>query len=80
MMTELKPCPFCGGKAMLDHSISGLNTTSFIRCNGCYVSTKRFVISTRASSDMEAIEAWNRRITDANGQKEVSDTLADNRQ
>lgn len=54
-MAELKPCPFCGGEAVLIN-------------NGCFVdvSCKNFHCRGWADSLMwktkqEAIEAWNRR-------------------
>ena len=54
-MAELKPCPFCGGEAVLID-------------NGCFVdvSCKNFHCRGWADSLMfktkeEAIEAWNRR-------------------
>lgn len=52
-MNELKPCPFCGGKA---HIMRGGH---WIACEDCqsesgYYSTKE-----------EAIEAWNRRVDNA---------------
>ena len=65
-MVELKPCPFCGGKAVLDHS-SGLTLSlsmSYIRCNKCGAKTRMFAISTAESSDRQAAEAWNRRVKD----------------
>lgn len=43
-MTELKPCPFCGGKAYLEHSgikeirnqnNADLITAWFVRCRNC---------------------------------------------
>lgn len=52
-MNELRPCPFCGGKA---HIMRGGH---WIACEDCqsesgYCSTKE-----------EAIEAWNRRVDNA---------------
>lgn len=63
-MADLKPCPFCGGKAQLDHNQGGILTRSYVRCNSCGCKTWEFTISTEESSDMEAIEAWNRRVGD----------------
>lgn len=53
-MSDLKPCPFCGGEAMIIHSILD---ACFITCenNDCMAGQK--VYSTKA----EAIAAWNAR-------------------
>lgn len=61
---ELKPCPFCGGQAQLDHEGTGRNVYSKVRCMKCYCVTKGFMISTEHSSDEKAIEAWSRRVED----------------
>ena len=57
MATELKPCPFCGGEAMiivLPHA-----RKRFVKCkNQCCEQNTNF--NTRE----EAIEAWNRRAND----------------
>ena len=60
-MAELKPCPFCGGKAF---SINVLPTFGFdvmyrAICEDCNISTppKR--------TKEKAIKAWNRRAEDA---------------
>ena len=53
-MTELKPCPFCGGKATERYEcLNGV----FVQCNECGVST-------HVSSSVDAIETWNRRVGD----------------
>ena len=61
-MAELKPCPFCGGKAILQHTSEGRGY-SFIRCTRCFTKGQSFCMKFDASSDEEAIEAWNRRYT-----------------
>ena len=61
MMIDLKPCPFCGCDAQLDHDQVGFNLYSKVRCVNCHCSTKKFGISTKVSSDELAIEAWNKR-------------------
>lgn len=63
-MTELKPCPFCGGEARLHHGANGINQTSFVMCDRCRVRNEGTEISTLYSSDEKAIDAWNRRADD----------------
>lgn len=54
-MTELKPCPFCGGGANVS-KIYYIHEYKII-CNGCGASFYPFC----ATSEKSAIEAWNRR-------------------
>ena len=61
-MTELKPCPFCGGEAEFRKE----NGRFFVSCeNGrCNV-----IVETMTSAswcEHDAIEAWNRRVGDGN--------------
>ena len=53
-MTELKPCPFCGGEAEIR---VGYNH-SYVRCSTpeCYVRTRRY------KTAEEAVGLWNRRV------------------
>ena len=60
MMAELKPCPFCGGEAKLDHLVK----SSIVWCKCCMASTKSMEFSPEYASDEKAIEAWNRRAED----------------
>ena len=58
-MSELKPCPFCGGEAKLDvHKFGALGDTFGIRCSECQAQTRGFY-----NTANEAAEAWNRRTT-----------------
>ena len=59
--TELKPCPFCGGKAVLSHDHTGLGS-SYIRCEKCGIESIRFIKSFEIASDDRAVEFWNRRV------------------
>ena len=69
---SLKPCPFCGGKAEMQTLYAPLHEY-FVKCRKCGIEQKLY------KSRRTATIAWNRRTADANGQKEVSDTLADHR-
>lgn len=67
-MEELKPCPYCGGHAILD--FSGGNKTYFdengeykytdftyvVKCENCLAQTGNYV------TPGMAVKAWNRRI------------------
>lgn len=56
-MSELKPCPFCGGRAEMV-SLKGI-TAKYIECTNCKISTE--VIS----DDKILFEIWNRRTNNA---------------
>ena len=55
---ELKPCPFCGGKADIEHKRNLL--TWIVQCsnNSCQAS---YMIGADFETEEAAIEAWNRR-------------------
>ena len=58
-MTELKPCPFCGGKArIVENDPFGSQRKEFrcygVICNGCDAHFWK-------NTEEEAIDAWNRR-------------------
>lgn len=56
MNAEIKPCPFCGGKAVLNKiHITGDKTPYFVCCRDCGASS-----SFAAQMDMAA-KVWNRR-------------------
>lgn len=61
-MSELKPCPFCGGEAEVKKSTFG-NSQGYARivCKSCLASTKNFNMSLDYCAVYEAIKAWNRR-------------------
>lgn len=55
---ELKPCPFCGGKAELIERIYGAYKDVTVACKQCGIRSTLF------SNDLEAITFWNRRASD----------------
>lgn len=59
-MTDLKPCPFCGGKALLSHDHAGIEA-SYVRCEKCGLESIRFLKSFECASDDRAVEFWNMR-------------------
>ena len=59
-MPDLKPCPFCGGEALLDHDYEGMGA-SYVRCKKCGLESIRFIKSFECASDDRAVEFWNRR-------------------
>lgn len=65
MMFELKPCPFCGGKARLF-----VNGGVRVICSECYACSR--ILTDELGFDSSAlesvVEAWNRRAdNDSNG-------------
>jgi Lar family restriction alleviation protein len=50
---ELKPCPFCGGKAEM---VSDFDDEHYVYCSGCKGGWKTM------ETPEEAAEAWNRRV------------------
>lgn len=55
MNEELKPCPFCGGKA----EISLLLSNYGVACTSCMGA----IFPAKEQTREEAIKAWNRRAT-----------------
>ena len=66
MPTKLLPCPFCGGEAAIHNCLELKNDTARaiyagkqgVHCSVCGIATTLY------NSEVEAVEAWNRRATD----------------
>lgn len=59
MMTDLKPCPFCDGKAYVQYNFF---ETAEVVCSVCGA---KGPARCGPEHDERAIEAWNRRVNDA---------------
>ena len=62
-MSELKPCPFCGGKAeMLINEYEDSRKEYLVACTECDGMVERW-----REAEEEAVEQWNRRVSDKDG-------------
>ena len=57
-MTKLKPCPFCGGKAVLDEYNGRECTCYHIECPQCHIGTQVMY------SETMVVDKWNRRVSE----------------
>ena len=59
---ELKPCPFCGGKARLQRKAK--KHGFYVICIECYCSTPyyQYIFTSEEELRNTAIETWNRRV------------------
>lgn len=58
-MTELKPCPFCGGKAKRRYEMP----YNWVECAKCHASSPLIVDAyEQRDGKKEAVDAWNRRV------------------
>ena len=65
-MAELKPCPFCGGKAKIYATTTRTypdHGKHYCYCEKCLATGRSFSdFENDGSSVFKAIEAWNRRV------------------
>ena len=57
---ELKPCPFCGGKAKFK-DIGARKTAISVGCATCCASSRIILISAEYCANERAAKDWNRR-------------------
>ena len=63
-MTKLKPCPFCGGEAKIEHDCDERTTYFWATCNNRHCLVRPYSEEDFNSAE-DAIEAWNTRADDA---------------
>lgn len=59
-MTELKPCPFCGGQVEMRDVMDGHDETFAFHCNSCHIYFTKF--DWVAHDRKDVIKEWNRRV------------------
>lgn len=63
---RLKPCPFCGGKALIRRMyVAGEPSHSSVECSECNVKTDFYVYQ---HDERNVIKVWNRRVGDKEDQ------------
>ena len=61
MATELKPCPFCGGEALLEEFTVRKGFEACVVCSGCLVTMPTITYDTQKEATEAVVEDWNRR-------------------
>lgn len=64
-MDKLKPCPFCGGEALLEPYRARKGYEASIQCNQCLCSMSTITYDEEETAIEDVVKAWNRRVNDA---------------
>ena len=73
MQYELKPCPFCGGEAIIQENYKmyvkhNVEKVALVKCKECHAKTKGILLSKYGKTshsrqaEREAVKLWNRRV------------------
>ena len=65
ILTNLKPCPFCGGDAKLKTIIDSDHYIYYVKCSNTRCKVRAYTLVYRKKH--EAIQAWNRRTIKKDG-------------
>lgn len=63
-MTKLKPCPFCGGEALLEPYRARKGYEASIQCNQCLCSMSTITYDEEETAIEDVVKAWNRRVNE----------------
>lgn len=63
-MNLLKPCPFCGGEAVIENWLTRIGFKAEISCTGCLAWMPSKNCNTAEEAEKAAADAWNRRAGD----------------
>lgn len=69
MSNELKPCPFCGGRAYLSERMNGGYYVECESIGGCLAESGNY------DTEEQAVEAWNRRVVDTDELLRIAEEL-----
>ena len=61
MTNELKPCPFCGGRAVLDEYACGEMNITVEHADDCWLTEYEGVFDVLMTEKSAYVEAWNTR-------------------
>ena len=64
-MAELKPCPFCGGEALIESFVVRKGFEACVVCCDCLVSMPTITFDTEEEAIDRATRDWNRRTPNA---------------
>lgn len=78
-MSELKPCPFCGGEPVF-HEARQISETWFVASVSCrrgcaQIVSRGMETKTAKMANESAIEAWNTRVIDRDELLKIADEL-----
>lgn len=65
--SELKPCPFCGHVAHVSAMKQSVTPRFYVECSNAKdrcIASEAYVFGRKYPNKEDAINAWNRRITD----------------
>lgn len=74
-MSNIKPCPFCGGKASIvsEYDQDGFGVFHKVECRSCKASSRLHFVSSGNDCPIhyqEVRASWNERVSDANSPTE----------
>lgn len=66
IMAKLKPCPFCGGNAIIESFSVRKGFEANVSCTECLANMPTITFDFEETAYLEAIKDWNRRADNGN--------------